>query len=146
MISKNQTDLSDQGTFFSLVVIYLLNLIVLSVMLVIASPEITFAGFGSDILTNIGNFSHTVVTLAERFSRGAQYRCRLGLTNQRLVVDRERKLGRDIASSLDSASDRSHLIGRCEKISFIFSIGNESGNCHRRVLPSFPRWWKTETR
>ena len=74
MISKNQTDLSDQGTFFSLVLIYLLNLIVLSVMLVIASPEITFAGFGSDIVTNIGNFSHTVVTLAERFSRGAQYR------------------------------------------------------------------------
>jgi hypothetical protein len=43
-------------------------------MLIIASPEVTFAGFGADILTNIGNFSHTVVTLAERFSRGAQYR------------------------------------------------------------------------
>jgi hypothetical protein len=73
MISKNQTDLSEQGTFFSLVVIYLLNLILLSVMLVIASPDISFVGFGSDIVTNIGNFSHTVVTLADRFSRGAQY-------------------------------------------------------------------------
>jgi hypothetical protein len=31
MIPKNQTDLTDQGTFFSLVVIYLMNLLLLSV-------------------------------------------------------------------------------------------------------------------
>jgi hypothetical protein len=74
MILKNQTDISEQGTFFSLVVIYLLNLIVLSVMLVIASPQISFADFGADIFTNIGNFSHWLVTLADWFSRGAQYR------------------------------------------------------------------------
>ncbi len=74
MILKNQSDLADQGTFFSLVVIYLLNLVVLSIMLVVASPEISFAGFGADILTNIGNFSHGVVTLVDRFNRGAQYR------------------------------------------------------------------------
>ena len=74
MILKNQTDLSDQGTFFSLVIIYLLNLIVLSVMLVIASPQITFAGFGSDISPTSAIFRIAVVTLAERFSRGAQYR------------------------------------------------------------------------
>jgi hypothetical protein len=73
MILKNQTDLSEQGTFFSLVIIYLMNLILLSVMLIIASPEITFAGFGSDIVTNIANFSHSVVMAADRFSRGAQY-------------------------------------------------------------------------
>ena len=74
MIMKNQTDLSDQGTFFSLVIIYLLNLIVLSVMLVIASPQISFAGFVADIFTNIGNFSHWIVTFGDWFSRGAQYR------------------------------------------------------------------------
>ena len=74
MILKNQTDLSDHGTFFSLVVIYLLNLIVLSIMLVIASPEISFAAFGADILTNIANFSHSIVTAIDRFNRGAQYR------------------------------------------------------------------------
>lgn len=74
MILKNQTDLSEQGTIFSLVVIYLLNLVLLSIMLVIASPQISLAGFGSDILTNIGNFSHWVVSLADRFSRGAHYR------------------------------------------------------------------------
>ena len=56
MIPKKQTDLSDHGTFFSLVLIYLLNLIILCVMLIIASPQITFAGFGSELLTNIGNF------------------------------------------------------------------------------------------
>ena len=50
MIPKNQTDLSDQGTFFSLVVIYLMNLLLLSVMLILASPQITFAGFGADLL------------------------------------------------------------------------------------------------
>ena len=74
MIMKNQTDLSEQGTFFSLVIIYLLNLIVLSIMLVIASPQISFAGFGADIFTNIGNFSHWIVTLVDWFNRGAQYR------------------------------------------------------------------------
>jgi hypothetical protein len=72
MIPKNQTDLSDQGTFFSLVVIYLLNLILLSVMLVLASPQITFAQLGSDALVNIGNFAHWIAAVAERFSRGSQ--------------------------------------------------------------------------
>jgi hypothetical protein len=72
MVLKNQTDLSEQGTFFSLVVIYLMNLLLLSVMLVIASPQISFADFGSDVLTNIGNFAHWLVTLFDRFSRGAQ--------------------------------------------------------------------------
>jgi hypothetical protein len=74
MILKNQSDLSDHGTFFSLVVIYLLNLIVLSLLLVIASPQISFAAFSADILTNIGNFSHSIVTAIDRFNRGAQYR------------------------------------------------------------------------
>ena len=74
MILKNQSDLSDQGTFFSLVIIYLLNLILLSIMLVTASPEISFAAFGADILTNIGNFSHAIVTAIDHFNRGAQYR------------------------------------------------------------------------
>jgi len=66
MIPKNQTDLSDQGTFFSLVVIYLMNLLLLSVMLVLASPQITFAGFGSDLLTNIGSFARWIVDLFHR--------------------------------------------------------------------------------
>lgn len=71
MIPKNQSDLRDNGTIFSLVVIYLMNLLLLSAMLIIASPNITFAGFGADIVRNIASFSHAVVNLAERFSRGA---------------------------------------------------------------------------
>jgi hypothetical protein len=57
MIPKNQTDLTDQGTFFSLVVIYLMNLSLLSVMLILASRQITFESFGADLLTNLGNFT-----------------------------------------------------------------------------------------
>jgi hypothetical protein len=63
MIPKNQTDLTDQGTFFSLVVIYLMNLLLLSVMLILASPQITFASFGADLLTNLGNFVDWIMEL-----------------------------------------------------------------------------------
>jgi len=70
MIPKNQSDLRDNGTIFSLVVIYLINLLLLGVMLIIASPNITFASFGTDIVRNIANFSHWVVALVDRFGRG----------------------------------------------------------------------------
>src|SRR4029077_18184638 len=63
MIPKNQTDLSDQGTFFSLVVIYVMNLLLLSTMLILASPQITFASFGGDLLMNLGNFAQWMVHL-----------------------------------------------------------------------------------
>jgi hypothetical protein len=69
MIPKNQSDLSDNGTIFSLVVIYLMNLLLLGAMLIIASPHLTFAGFGADIMRNIANYAHSVVTLCERFRR-----------------------------------------------------------------------------
>jgi hypothetical protein len=66
MIPKNQTDLTDQGTFFSLVVIYLMNLVLLSVMLILASQQISFESFGADLLTNLGSF---VTWVAEFFER-----------------------------------------------------------------------------
>lgn len=72
MIPKNQSDLRDHGTFFSLVVIYLMNLLLLSVMLILASPHITFASFGADLFKNIGNFTQLIVDLCDRFARGAQ--------------------------------------------------------------------------
>jgi hypothetical protein len=71
MIPKNQSDLSDNGTIFSLVVIYLINLLLLGAMLIVASPRITFASFGADMVRNIANFSHEVVILVERFNHGA---------------------------------------------------------------------------
>jgi hypothetical protein len=73
MIPKNQTDLRDHGTFFSLVVIYLMNLVLLSALLVIASPHITFVSFGADLAKNLGNFSEWVGDLAERFAQGAHH-------------------------------------------------------------------------
>jgi hypothetical protein len=72
MIPKNQTDLSDHGTFFSLVFIYLMNLALLSVLLIIASPQITFASFGSDLVANLRSFSEYVGGLLNQFSRGHQ--------------------------------------------------------------------------
>jgi hypothetical protein len=71
MIPKNQSDLSDHGTFFSLVVIYLMNLLLLSIMLVLAARQVTLPDLGSDLLRNIASFSHWVVDLFEQFSRGA---------------------------------------------------------------------------
>jgi len=73
MIPKNQTDLTDQGTFFSLVVIYLMNLLLLSVMLILASRQITFENFETDLLTNLGNFVTWVVELV------AQLRVTIGV-------------------------------------------------------------------
>jgi hypothetical protein len=73
MIPKSQTDLKDHGTFFSLVIIYLMNLLLLIVMLVTASPQITFASFGADMVTNIGTFSHWLVNLFDEFKRGAYH-------------------------------------------------------------------------
>ena len=60
MIPKNQTDLRDHGTFFSLVIIYLMNLVLLSAMLLLAAPQITFASFGSDLLANIAKFAEWI--------------------------------------------------------------------------------------
>jgi hypothetical protein len=52
MIPKQQTDLLLHGTFFSLVVIYLANLLVLTILLVSACPRVTWAGFGRELLFN----------------------------------------------------------------------------------------------
>src|SRR5438067_159195 len=70
MIPKNQTDLSDHGTFFSLVFIYVMNLVLLSALLVIASPQITFASFGADLVENLRSFSEWVGSLMNRFTGG----------------------------------------------------------------------------
>jgi uncharacterized membrane protein len=64
MIPKKQTDLTDHGTFFSLVVIYLMNLLLLSVMLVLASSQITFADLGREFVANIDKFAHWLSALA----------------------------------------------------------------------------------
>jgi hypothetical protein len=64
MIPKKQTDLTDHGTFFSLVVIYLMNLALLSVMLVLASSQITFADLGREFVANTEKFAHRISAIA----------------------------------------------------------------------------------
>jgi hypothetical protein len=66
MIPKKQTDLTDHGTFFSLVVIYLMNLLLLSVMLVLASSQITFAHFGTEFGGNTERFLRWMSAVATR--------------------------------------------------------------------------------
>ncbi len=71
MIPKSQSDLTDQGTFFSLVVIYLMNLLILSVMLIVASREITFVAFGAEFGENVNHGLGWFALLVDRFMRGA---------------------------------------------------------------------------
>lgn len=52
MILKNQPDLRQNGTFFSLVVIYLVNLLILSAFLIIVSQEISAKSFLFALLDN----------------------------------------------------------------------------------------------
>jgi hypothetical protein len=61
MIPKGQSDLAYGGTFYSLVIIYLLNLGVLSVFLIAASPGITLGSFGQELL-------HHAIQLTDRVS------------------------------------------------------------------------------
>ena len=64
MIPKKQTDLTDQGTFFSLVVIFLMNLTLLSVMLVLSSSQITLADLGREFVGNAEKFAHWISEIA----------------------------------------------------------------------------------
>src|SRR5438477_2974885 len=63
MIPKKQTDLTDHGTFFSLVVIYLMNLLLLSGMLVLASSQITFVDLSRDFFANAEKFARWLTSL-----------------------------------------------------------------------------------
>ena len=52
MIPRDQPDLRDNGTFLSLMIIYLANLLVLVVLTCLASPAMGFRGFASGWLAN----------------------------------------------------------------------------------------------
>lgn len=66
MIPKGQSDLTSHGTYFSLVVIYIVNLAVLSAFLIIAAPEVTVAAFGADLLENTENLAEVLWSLLRR--------------------------------------------------------------------------------
>jgi hypothetical protein len=57
MIPKGQSDLSYHGTIFSLVIIYLMNVLVLSALLIVAAPEVAVSAFGRELLANAEDLS-----------------------------------------------------------------------------------------
>lgn len=67
MIPKGQTDLTYHGTFFSLVIIYLMNVLLLALFLIIATPKVSFRSFGRELLGNAENFAEWVMRLAGGF-------------------------------------------------------------------------------
>ena len=66
MIPKGQTDLSYYGTFFSLVIIYMMNLAILTVLLVLASPHVTWRAFGLEWVRHAHGFAEWAVGVAHR--------------------------------------------------------------------------------
>ena len=71
MIPKGQSDLTYYGTFFSLVVIYLMNLVLLTGLLILAAPEVTFSDIGTAMLRNAEEFSAAVVRAIQDAFGGA---------------------------------------------------------------------------
>ena len=63
MLWNGQSDLIEHGTFFSMMVIYLLNFLVLSLMLILASRDVTFVSFGKELLAGAMDFSDWVLRL-----------------------------------------------------------------------------------
>jgi hypothetical protein len=54
---QGQTDLVEHGTFFSMMVIYLINFSALSVMLIVACRDVTFSYFGKELLQGAKEFA-----------------------------------------------------------------------------------------
>ncbi len=69
MIPRGQTDLAYGGTFFSLMVIYLMNLLVLSLLLVLATPYVSFASFGRELLAHAATFASEAGRISESLLR-----------------------------------------------------------------------------
>jgi hypothetical protein len=57
MLWQGQTDLIEHGTFFSMMVIYLVNFLALSVMLIVACRDVTLSYFGEELLQGAMQFS-----------------------------------------------------------------------------------------
>jgi hypothetical protein len=69
MIPRGQTDLAYGGTFFSLTVIYLMNLLVLSLLLILATPYVSFASFGRELLAHAATFAAEATKVLELLVR-----------------------------------------------------------------------------
>lgn len=72
MIPKGQTDLTYHGTFFSLVVIYIMNVLLLALFLILGAPEVSFASFGNELMENAGEFATTAGAFVDRALQAAK--------------------------------------------------------------------------
>jgi hypothetical protein len=63
MLWNGQTDLIEHGTFFSMMVIYLVNFSVLSIMLMVACRDVTLSYFGKELLEGAMDFSNRFLHL-----------------------------------------------------------------------------------
>src|SRR6202011_5895537 len=63
MLWNGQTDLVEHGTFFSMMVIYLMNFLGLSLMLILSSRDVTFYSFGAELLQGAMDFSDAILRL-----------------------------------------------------------------------------------
>lgn len=61
MIRRGQSDLDENGTFFSLVLIYILNLVQIVGLLVLASKDVTLGSYFDHSLAAAGEFSRMVL-------------------------------------------------------------------------------------
>ena len=64
MLWNGQTDLVEHGTFFSMMLIYLINFAILSLMLIMASRDVTFLSFGRELLAGAADVSDATLRLA----------------------------------------------------------------------------------
>jgi hypothetical protein len=62
MIRKGQSDLRMHGNFFSLVVIYIVNLLVVTLLLIVTAPGVEFVDFARRMLLNAEEFSEVAWT------------------------------------------------------------------------------------
>lgn len=69
MIPRGQSDLHYGGTFFSLTIIYLMNLFVLSLLLILATPYVSFASFGRELLAQAQSFAAEVAWIFDALRR-----------------------------------------------------------------------------
>ena len=70
MIPKGQSDLTYHGTIFSLVVIYLMNVLLLLALLIIAAPEVTLRAFAKELLWNTHYLSALLWKILARQATG----------------------------------------------------------------------------
>ena len=69
MIPRGQTDIAYGGNFFSLTVIYLMNLLVLSLLLILATPYVSFSSFGRELLAHAATFATEAAKFLELLLR-----------------------------------------------------------------------------